>query len=782
MNRITAEETFKSKATDLQGLLGDTEIYLYIPAYQRPYEWDAPQVKEFLIDICDGIRNLHSNNKAFTFLGSVILVKDSNFESVHPLKKDDMPQIVNLVIDGQQRMTTLQMLCLILHNKLGQYKKAFTDQEDTRILTKASDTWLANLAENTLEGLTKTLYSKRGEYQGVIPKYPRIIRASFDNYARNTAEQKYASPLARVVYEYISNENQSNAFVPSPNDADPHFDPLLKRFSQIEDILQNLIKGQGLDDDAILNFSDSIHSKVLIESLDFNIDKTTRESLSRISLDDSLFIDLFRILVIANFVLKRIVLTRIVCDDENYAFSVFESLNSTGATLTAFETFTPRVVRSFGLSSYENSATQRQMHTIQEFLAADSTKDRETRTGRLITTFALAETGEKLSSHLSDQRRFMDDAINMCEGNSDSVRELVRNLAVTCEMRRAFTTAKAPSCSTISVHDQSQLDLAFAFFSKHNHQMPLGLLSRFFSSTLLEDIEEETLAKYQNDFLSAAKACLAFTVLWRATRVSTKGIDSKYREIMLDRTVDGQALKGIARKFANDLDVQSLKTEFKRFLSMGHGPIRNGIVQNGREKVFSKESFISSARNMNVYSENKALAKLLLLAAHNRTTHENQDLTRLRKGRNGCVEYLNIDKWNDPAFETIEHICPQSKPQSSDWDSAVYTNSLVDRIGNLTLLSKELNSSFGNKTWKEKKVLYQALSKQTKEDAQEIFDEAANDGIVFGISTEELMVNWSYTPIVEHIAAREEFKEHAVLARTDMLLGLAWDELWPWLN
>ena len=66
MNRITAEETFKSKATDLQGLLGDTEIYLYIPAYQRPYEWDATQVKEFLSDICDGIRNLHSNNKAFT--------------------------------------------------------------------------------------------------------------------------------------------------------------------------------------------------------------------------------------------------------------------------------------------------------------------------------------------------------------------------------------------------------------------------------------------------------------------------------------------------------------------------------------------------------------------------------------------------------------------------------------------------------------------------------------------------------------------------------------------
>ncbi|WP_134600838.1 DUF262 domain-containing protein, partial [Pseudomonas aeruginosa] len=75
--------------TNLNKLLGVPNRQLTIPAYQRPYAWEAEQVDELWHDI---VETLGSNH----FMGSVVLCSPDQAR----------PE----VIDGQQRLTTIILL------------------------------------------------------------------------------------------------------------------------------------------------------------------------------------------------------------------------------------------------------------------------------------------------------------------------------------------------------------------------------------------------------------------------------------------------------------------------------------------------------------------------------------------------------------------------------------------------------------------------------------------------------------------------------------------------
>src|SRR5680860_921270 len=74
-------------------------MFFEIPEFQRPYSWQANNVREFLSDLEECI----ANNKKHYF-GTVVQVEDtsSNYS--------------NAIIDGQQRVTTsLLMIAAIYH-------------------------------------------------------------------------------------------------------------------------------------------------------------------------------------------------------------------------------------------------------------------------------------------------------------------------------------------------------------------------------------------------------------------------------------------------------------------------------------------------------------------------------------------------------------------------------------------------------------------------------------------------------------------------------------------
>ena len=68
--------------------------YLFeIPVFQRPYAWTTEEVNELLDDL---LFSMDRDDQEPYFLGSIVLIKEDDPDS--------------LVVDGQQRLTTLTML------------------------------------------------------------------------------------------------------------------------------------------------------------------------------------------------------------------------------------------------------------------------------------------------------------------------------------------------------------------------------------------------------------------------------------------------------------------------------------------------------------------------------------------------------------------------------------------------------------------------------------------------------------------------------------------------
>ncbi|GAA8163440.1 DUF262 and DUF1524 domain-containing protein [Helicobacter pylori] len=94
-----------AKATTLLGFFEENQNNQFvIPIYQRVYSWGKEQCEQLWDDIIKTGGNDKMNGH---FIGSILYVRDGNTHS-SPL----------LIIDGQQRLTTITLLCIALRNHL----------------------------------------------------------------------------------------------------------------------------------------------------------------------------------------------------------------------------------------------------------------------------------------------------------------------------------------------------------------------------------------------------------------------------------------------------------------------------------------------------------------------------------------------------------------------------------------------------------------------------------------------------------------------------------------
>lgn len=85
----------KADKKSLRQLLAVEEQQFRIPPYQRPYSWTGEQVDDLWEDLLENASTGH-------FLGSLVLSTEHEFRP--------------LVIDGQQRLTTLMILMSVLRD------------------------------------------------------------------------------------------------------------------------------------------------------------------------------------------------------------------------------------------------------------------------------------------------------------------------------------------------------------------------------------------------------------------------------------------------------------------------------------------------------------------------------------------------------------------------------------------------------------------------------------------------------------------------------------------
>jgi uncharacterized protein with ParB-like and HNH nuclease domain len=776
-----AREIFEANSKSVRDLLCENGLGLYIPAYQRPYGWDKEKVNKLVLDTFHGYIELSRSDESFTFLGTVITIHDINYTTVQPGFRPDVPAKLLNVIDGQQRLTTLLVFCLALHNQIRiSYNKYFKSKKAEGLAD--FEIWLQDISKTVLGELESTFVER--QKTGDSPLYPRMIRSFDDQWSKRKLHAKYQSPIAHLTYQYATSLDDEKIREFKANKRPGTIEgeeALCERFNQISKILKSL--GEIEDDE---DFEDLPSLKKIAQDSKFQIALLNHDFPVEV-IDDLItstelpkYGSLLQLILLANYLLSRVALTVVRGKNEDYAFTIFESLNTTGEPLTAFETFKPQVVMAEKLEQYENSKSKEHINHITDYLSTFKVGDPlQKATRELIITFASNETGYILSKRLADQRRYLKDEFDRYKDDQAQREFFIKNFSDVADFTKyAWGTQN----DHIVLHglpieaSSNVVKLCLSFLSSLNHSITVAPIIRFYSEALsAADADKGVKVKNLED---AIKAITAFSALWRASRRGTKNIDRQYREILVganDKTTKAPPLSRTMRKGSvtyPTVDVDILKKE-----------LRARLEHKDFGDIKSKTDFVNQAATVPAYINNRNLSRFLLLAAYHDAVADPTGNGLIVKGKSAVSPCLTFEGFKEERNLTLEHIAPQDS--SADWNQELYADKeMVHRIGNLVLVPQVANSSFSSRPWPQKRILYKVLGAVSHDVASKLLEDAKNlEGIEFGESTQELLENSKHLPQLSAIGDRaEDWGTDFIELRSKRLLELAYGELYKWLQ
>lgn len=743
---------------------------LYVPAYQRQYSWDKSKVSRLFEDACHGFTMLIDHEDSITFLGTIIAIHDTQYLTVNPLVKGDVPSRVMTIIDGQQRLTTLLLINTILHEEVR------TRSAKLKEIEGQDREWLREECMKVIGRLAKTFEEDKDYGDEAFRYYPRMIRAYDDSWSRKKDKASYTSPIGYYLHSYGKHcrSDAKKAFkleAPEGSSDQSKYKLLAdgRRTVQglIKDVAKNNINLELPDFDQIV--ASAAFQDILVKA---DFPELVKVTLTADGNED--FKELLRLVLFANFVLDRVAITIVTAKNEDYAFDMFEALNTTGEPLTAFETFKPRVIHFEGLESYEKSKAHEHMKSVESYLDGfGKTDDKQDATSRLIVAFASAERGEKLSKRLSEQRRFFKDNFDKLS-DGDPKRNFVRHLShASLFVQHAWPDEKSAKPKLYSA-DEAGIDevvLCLDLLRSFKHTITQGLLIRFYSEIRKADVAGRP--KAVDAFIKAIKACTAFSVLWRASRRGTDNIDMHYRKLMeIGHTATG--LPPLARRngVGEELPPPNAELLQKALSSI--------LAIEG--KVGIKEEWVKAVAKIPAYDNQREITRFILLAAAHDSANDNTSPGLTIAGKEGLLPLLDYAHWHDEDSQTVEHIAPQT--QEEGWLDAIYEDvETIHRLGNLTLLPQAENSSLGNGSWTRKRLIYKILSAETSDELDPLLHQAADQGIVISKSTTELLANSRYLPMAKAVSLVEgDWTLELVDRRSVRIAELAWARIAPWLG
>jgi len=676
-----------------------------------------------------------------------------------------------LVIDGQQRLTTLLLVNSCLHEEVVRRAAQFKDRREE------SAQWIYNMHLSVTSQLLKTFLEDKDYGDEHRRFYPRMIRAYEDSWSRNAATAAYSSPIARYLHGYSFHlfSKQPKPYDPSIPDGDKQklHEVLADNRRIVHKTLQTISKGDN--DEAVsleeMAQNDNIHRMLFNSDFPPSVSSILSSHDSRTK-DEQRFCELVRLMMIARYLLERVTITEVTAKNEDYAFDMFESLNTTGEPLTAYETFKPRVIHEEGLGEYEKSESRKFLSHVEVYLDKfKKAQERQQATNALLSPFALAESGEKLGRRLSEQRRYLKDEYDRhnCLRDKHEFVQHLSHCALLLNDGWLSSDDQHPKVLDMGVPDKDCAAMCLAVLREASHDIVLAPLTRFYSRCRTAGSMEREEALQA--FVDAIKAMTAFFAFWRGSRVGTSGIDRHYRTLMRD-AYPVEHIQPLARMKSSGwgaVDVGNLRKAFRHILRE-HGDIRG------------KDDWRRLAREVPLYRQSGALTRLLLLAATHDTTPDSDHPGLVTKGRSDLLPMLTWEQWRNQTGITVEHVAPQTP--GPGWDSSLYENrDIVDRLGNLTLLPVVENASAGNRPWSKKRLIYRLLSSSTQDELDSRLEEARAAELNIGDSTEEIMRNSKYTPHVRAIGDVScDWNADMVKARGENLADLIWERLCPWLG
>ena len=752
--------------------ISPADQYFNIPEHQRPFSWKKNQTKRLIDDIVQdmGRRMTFTNNEGkikfdgdiISFIGTVVCFEDTQHKTVHPYVINQTPRIVHVVIDGQQRLTMFMILSIILHNYIQIHKSDINES-----------IWLKTRCDEISKDLA-LMFEHRKNNSGNDRRhiyYPRMIREFQDQWSTN--QQRYDSPISLYVSHYGKyHRRRSNG-----EGTQKPFD--YRNRQAIKDkLFRNAVKHATEEIERICkgeynNFPDI--EKILADSSDEK--KNILRDLFRfkghlpanaINLDMPEHQNIIRALLISTYLMHKVNFVSLVTTDEEYAFDIFDSLNTTGELLTAYETFRPEIIRAesreSGIANYERTQSSVHEKAISGYLNNPPEKvSQKNATSEMLISFALAESGENLTKDLHRQRTYLRKKYQ--DINIHKRRKFTRHLMHVSEVYKYLWHGKKTIAEIYNIDNISnamQLEITHArfamdFIKDAGHLMPVAIISRFYEAAKSRsgNSEEKIL-----DLCKAIKANAAFFALWRSHR-NTDGIDKRYRNMFVEG--HEECLACFNRETGKAPSLLKLKQEFCRLLKEDGG--------NSNKKISSRESWIDRVKEFDIYDANLKVTKFILLIAAHDSIEDPDNRGYLKKGNLGVNPILNtINLWDNDEYKTIEHIIPQSSGLN-----------IIDRLGNLTLLPNHANAIFSNKSWPKKKVLFSIIGAETPEKSRKFSQEA----IQLGISENSIneLKKLDYLPMAKAIGKLKDFsKSTHVDKRSVNLMKMAWPTLSKWLD
>ncbi|WOB43537.1 DUF262 domain-containing protein [Thermoleptolyngbya oregonensis NK1-22] len=774
---VDISRIFTSNSTSILGFFQQAGLGYYIPLYQREYSWDTENIDQLLEDILNGLENIVDENadvgrqtspdQQIHFMGTIILVTEKEpIKNIKPLDQRALPTRVDNVIDGQQRLSTIALLSCQLYKEIYELQQRLSDTDSSKDAKEAAQTYLENL---------KDLFSvdiKRGSPQ----RKPVIIRASVDQWTLDGNDDNYKSPVSSYLASFIRAINTNEA---------PNFPPVRGR-SLVQRNLKKMSEFLSSEKTSLPSGPKVLKAIDAGKITELELWSYPREALlnrirqiedntNSLSDEDRHLSKLVRLFAVCDYLLNRCCFTVIKPESDVRAFDMFQSLNATGTPLTAYETFKPLVVNYVESSgaSFQNSNSDRHLKSVDDLLSSETKASAKSKiTNDFLTAFALAQSGFKLSKQFSTQRRWLCNSYeNKCRSDSGKEEFLqhMGELAIYWrEVVQFEPSKKSYVLESLPVQDQDKKvsTVCLLYLRDANHRMALTVLSRFYSKVLHERDSNENILGSVQEFISALKVTTAFYTIWRSS-LSNSGLDDVYRDLLAKEICWEKGNERLTAKFLSEY-------------------FQGKLAERG---IGNRVDWLNKAKSFLRYDESKVVCKFSLFVTAEDTIPDPDCPGLMKEGLPGSTpEYLTPEKWNSPELSTIEHIAPQKNQSSNDlsqWDDSLYEDDNYQRIGNLTLLPVDVNSSLSNKGWIEKFIYYQHLSQKDPDRLAELTSQAQERGINLSDQAIKLLTNSSHNshilPIVE-LGSEKAWDKELVEKRSERICSILWERLYSWLS
>jgi uncharacterized protein with ParB-like and HNH nuclease domain len=757
MAQIDVKNAFDPSTVSIYEYFQSRGVGFYIPHYQREYSWGSENIDQLLLDIEIGVETLLKDKDEFRFLGTVITVKELNNNNIDPIEEQALPSTIQNVIDGQQRLSTLAVFSTVLYDSIEKIKNRIpSSSKNIDQLKESCGIWQDKLIDIFSFELRKNISRK-----------PKIIRASEDQWTiKDDLEKCYKSDVSNYLakfIEYIDDDAITNR--PSAKG-----ELLPKNIAKIDNWItkkvllahtdQNIEFSNATDLINILpeeNLWDYSHPELKVEILKNELDKKS---------DSFLASQLIQLFSACHYLLERCCLTVIVPGKTEWAFDLFQSLNATGTPLTAIETFLPTVVSFTKLEEkkYKGSEAEANFEKINHCLVGKSAGEKNKRTNDFLTSIRICIDGEKLAGQFSQQRIWLEDLYSKQIKTYLEKKELISlfgQYATFISDVWQYDAKNNISIKELEGPDRDVTSLLIRYLISVNHKMSITILALSYRKILNKEKDAEI------EFTKTVKLIAIFYTMWRSVR-SNSGLDNVYRNYF--KGIDGQNAN-------NWLKVRSLNYEnLNEYLN-------NVLVEEC--KIKDKKSWSDKAINTLKYnSSGSNLCKFILLVCAHDTTVDPDNIGQIIIAMPNTSNYFNLEKWESSDLESVEHIAPQEN--KSNWDSNLYleNDELFHSIGNLTLLPKHVNSSAGNRPWKEKFMYFSYINVVDPSELKKLEVIAKKEKLKLSASTIELLKKVGYNNHVKSILSigiDGNWTAELVKQRSSNLIDIFWDKTHSWL-